>query len=58
MMDKKKKPMPPQPTPAERAASKRQDESLKKAKPSAADAGAIARGNRSSGMNKGGAVKK
>lgn len=58
MMDKKKKPMPPQPTPAERAASKRQDESLKKAKPTPADAGAIARGNRSSGMNKGGAVKK
>jgi hypothetical protein len=54
----KKKPTPPQPTPAERAASKRQDESLKKAKPTPADASAIGRGNRSSGMNKGGAVKK
>jgi hypothetical protein len=54
----KKKPTPPQPTPAERAASKRQDESLKKAKPTPADASANGRGNRSSGMNKGGAVKK
>ena len=58
MMDKKKKPMPPQPTPEERAAAKRQNESLKKIKPTPADAGAIARGNRSSGMNKGGTVKK
>jgi hypothetical protein len=56
MMDKKKKPMPPQPTPAERVASKRQDESLKKTKPSAADAAAIGRGNRSSGMKSGGKV--
>ena len=52
----KKKPTPPQPTPAERAASKRQDESLKKTKPSAADAAAIGRGNRSSGMKSGGKV--
>lgn len=57
MMDKKKKPMPPQPTPAERAASKRQDESLKKAKPTPADASAIGRGNRSSGMKSGGKVE-
>ena len=54
----KKKPTPPQPTPAERAASKRQDEALKKTKPSAADAAAIGRGNRSSGMKKGGTVMK
>lgn len=54
----KKKPTPPQPTPEERAAAKRQNESLKKVKPTPADAGAIARGNRSSGMKKGGAVKK
>ena len=53
----KKKPMPPQPTPAERAASKRQDESLKKAKPTPADASAIGRGNRSSGMKAGGKAK-
>jgi hypothetical protein len=53
----KKKPMPPQPTPAERAASKRQDESLKKAKPTPADASAIGRGNRSSGMKSGGKVE-
>jgi hypothetical protein len=58
MMDKKKKPMPPQPTPAERARSKRQDESLKKAKPTPADIEAMKRGNNSSGMKKGGAVKK
>jgi hypothetical protein len=57
MMDKKKKPMPPQPTPAERAASKRQNESLKKAKPTPADASAIGRGNRSSGMKAGGKAK-
>lgn len=54
----KKKSTPPQPTPAERAASKRQDEALKKTKPSAADAAAIGRGNRSSGMKKGGSVMK
>jgi hypothetical protein len=54
----KKKSTPPQPTPAERARSKRQDESLKKAKPTPADIGAMQRGNRSSGMKKGGAVKK
>jgi hypothetical protein len=54
----KKKSTPPQPTPEERAAAKRQNESLKKAKPTPADASAIGRGNRSSGMNKGGAVKK
>ena len=54
----KKKPTPPQPTPAERAASKRQDEALKKTKPSAPDAAAIGRGNRSSGMKKGGTVMK
>jgi hypothetical protein len=53
----KKKSMPPQPTPAERAASKRQDESLKKAKPTPADASAIGRGNRSSGMKSGGKVE-
>jgi hypothetical protein len=53
----KKKPMPPQPTPAERAASKRQDESLKKAKPTPPDASAIGRGNRSSGMKAGGKAK-
>jgi hypothetical protein len=53
----KKKPTPPQPTPAERAASKRQDESLKKAKPTPADASAIGRGNRSSGMKSGGKAK-
>jgi hypothetical protein len=53
----KKKPMPPQPTPAERAASKRQDESLKKAKPTPADVSAIGRGNRSSGMKAGGKAK-
>ena len=52
----KKKSTPPQPTPAERAASKRQDESLKKAKPTPADASAIGRGNRSSGMKSGGKV--
>ena len=53
----KKKSTPPQPTPAERAASKRQDESLKKAKPTPADASAIGRGNRSSGMKAGGKAK-
>ena len=53
----KKKSTPPQPTPAERAASKRQDESLKKAKPTPADASAIGRGNRSSGMKSGGKVE-
>ena len=53
----KKKSTPPQPTPAERAASKRQDESLKKAKPTPADASAIGRGNRSSGMKSGGKAK-
>ena len=58
MMDKKKKPMPPQPTPAERAASKRQDEALKKTKPTPADAAAIGRGNRSSGYKEGGSVMK
>jgi len=61
MMDKKKKPTPPQPTPEERAAAKRQNESLKKIKPtdvSKGDEAAIRSDNRSSGMKKGGAVKK
>jgi hypothetical protein len=53
----KKKSTPPQPTPEERAAAKRQNESLKKAKPTPADASAIGRGNRSSGMKSGGKAK-
>ena len=49
MMDKKKKPMPPQPTPADRARSKAQTESLKKAKVSPEEAKVIGSANRSEG---------
>jgi hypothetical protein len=56
----KKKPTPPKPTPEEIAASKRQNKSLGNIKPgevSKGDAGAIGRGNRSSGMKAGGKAK-
>jgi hypothetical protein len=45
---------PPQPTPADRARSKKQLDSLKKAKVTPENAAAIGRGNRSTGMAKGG----
>lgn len=54
----KKKPTPPQPTPEEIRKRNAQNESLKKAKPTPADVSAIGRGNRSSGMKKGGTVMK
>jgi len=49
MMDKKKKSMPPQPTAAERARSKAQLDSLKKAKVSPEEAKVIQSANRSEG---------
>jgi hypothetical protein len=45
---------PPQPTPADRARSKKQLDSLKKAKVTPENAAAIGRGNRSTGYKKGG----
>jgi hypothetical protein len=52
MMNKKS--TPPQPTPADRARSKKQLDSLKKAKVTPENAAAIGRGNRSTGYKKGG----
>lgn len=49
MMDKKKKSMPPQPSAADRARSKAQLESLKKAKVSPEEAKVIGSANRSEG---------
>lgn len=49
MMDKKKKSMPPQPTAADRARSKAQTESLKKAKVSPMEARVLESANRSEG---------
>ena len=54
----KKKPTPPQPTPEEIRKRDEQNRSIKKAKPTPADAAAIGRGNRSSGYKKGGTVMK
>ena len=57
----KKKSTPPQPTPEERRLSDIQNRSLRKIprnKVSEADKRAMERGNNSSGMKKGGAVKK
>jgi hypothetical protein len=49
---------PPQPTPADRARSKKHLDELKKLKPTPEQAAAIGRANRSSGYAKGGKVKK
>ena len=59
MMDKKKKPMPPQPTAADRARSKAQLDSLKKAKPTAEEGKVAGSANRSEGpgYKKGGKTK-
>jgi hypothetical protein len=59
MMDKKKKPMPPQPTPADRARSKAQLDSLKKTKVSPEEAKVLGSANRSEGpgYKKGGKAK-
>jgi hypothetical protein len=59
MMDKKKKSMPPQPTAADRARSKAQLDSLKKAKPTAEEGKVAGSANRSEGpgYKKGGKAK-
>ena len=59
MMDKKKKSMPPQPTAADRARSKAQLDSLKKAKVSSEEARVLGSANRSEGpgYKKGGKAK-
>jgi hypothetical protein len=58
MMDKKKKPMPPQPTAADRASDAKFRKSVKDIKVSPENAQAIGRGNRSSGYAKGGKATK
>ena len=59
MMDKKKKSMPPQPTAADRARSKAQLDSLKKAKTTAEEGKVVGSANRSEGpgYKKGGKAK-
>ena len=54
MMDKKKKPTPPQPSAADRAADAKFRKSVKDLKVTPENAAAIGRGNRSTGMAKGG----
>jgi hypothetical protein len=49
MMDKKKKSMPPQPTAADRARSKKHLDELKKLKPSAEEGKVVGSANRSEG---------
>jgi hypothetical protein len=53
-MDKKKKSMPPQPTAADRASDAKFRKSVKDLKVTPENAAAIGRGNRSTGMAKGG----
>lgn len=54
MMDKKKKSMPPQPSAADRASDAKFRKSVKDLKVTPESAAAIGRGNRSTGMAKGG----
>jgi hypothetical protein len=54
MMDKKKKSMPPQPSAADRASDAKFRKSVKDLKVTPENAAAIGRGNRSTGMAKGG----
>jgi hypothetical protein len=58
MMDKKKKPMPPQPTAADRASDAKFRKSIKDLKVTPEQAAAIGRGNRSTGYAAAGIVKK
>jgi hypothetical protein len=58
MMDKKKKSMPPQPTAADRASDAKFRKSVKDLKVTPENAAAIGRGNRSTGMAKGGKATK
>ena len=56
MMDKKKKSMPPQPSAADRASDAKFRKSVKDLKVTPENAAAIGRGNRSTGMAKGGKI--